>query len=845
MTFAILGPPVHAPGILDVMVEALALILAAACVIGWLAVRVKRETAARRRAEEDVVEGRNAASALRLSEERYALAIEATEAGHWDWIIPADRYYVSPQFLKMHGLHPDLKITNRSELVSRIHFHPEDRPKWETAIAEFFAGSGSRIELEVRVLRDRETRWMHAIGLLQRDASGAPVRWSGSAVDITERKRAEEALWQSEERFALAVAGSSDGVFDWDLVTDQMYMSDRAQEFFGVANGPSLRPRMQWMSLTGMLAEDVLDAAQALRAHLRGDTPIFVTEYRIEQPEGGWRWFRMRGTGLRNAAGRVYRMAGSLEEITQRKGAEEALQLSADRYALVMKASGAGHWDWDIEKDEFYASPRLCEIYGIPPGAKWRTREEFAAQTPSLGRERYSQAVADFFAGKTERFEIDIQGQVNGEPRWVRYTGTCIRDPTGKPVRWVGSAIDISERQRDAEALAKLEAQLREASRLESLGTLAGGIAHDFNNILASVLGYTEMALRDAPPRSRLRDDLESIAAAGERGRALVERVLAFSRSSARERIAVNVEKVVIESLNLLSASLPRNVKVKSSLSAGRAAMLGDPTQVHQIVMNLVTNAVQAMRSGGTVRVSFAVEAVAAPRTPTVGNLASGEYLVLRVADDGEGIPAKALSRIFDPFFTTKEVGVGTGLGLSLVHGIVANIGGAIDVATEVGKGSEFTVYLPRSGDAEESAQSEAAGAPRGNRERVLIVDDEEPLVRLTTRTLTELGYRPVGFTSSAAALEVFRADPARFDAVITDERMPGMSGVALIGELRAIRPGMPILLVSGHAGGTVVDRAYGAGADEVLSKPLASNELAAALARVLGTTDARNQRRL
>jgi CheY-like chemotaxis protein len=255
---------------------------------------------------------------------------------------------------------------------------------------------------------------------------------------------------------------------------------------------------------------------------------------------------------------------------------------------------------------------------------------------------------------------------------------------------------------------------------------------------------------------------------------------------------------------------------------------------VHQLLMNLATNAIQAMTSGGTLRVLLQAVRLDAARVATIGALDAGDYVVLEVGDSGVGIAPETLRRIFDPFFTTKEVGAGTGLGLSLVHGIVTELGGGIDVASTVGTGSVFTVYLPHSGDAADNGEREELEAPRGNREQVLIVDDEEPLVRLATETLADLGYAPFGFTSSSAALEAFRAEPERFDAVITDEAMPGMTGSALIRELRGIRREIPILLMSGFIGGTVSSRAREAGADEVLKKPVSERELATSLARVL-----------
>ena len=438
-----------------------------------------------------------------------------------------------------------------------------------------------------------------------------------------------------------------------------------------------------------------------------------------------------------------------------------------------------------------------------------------------------------------ETGEIDVEYRVvqsSGSVRWLQQRGRTLMGADGKPERSIGFMFDVTDKHKSEEELLRLEKQLRLAQRLESMGTLAGGIAHDFNNILGAILGYGEMALRDAPQGSRLRRDVDSIMTAGERGRALIDRILAFSRSGLGEHVAVHVEKIVREAIDLLAAKLPDGIRVETKLRAGRAAILGDATQVHQVLMNLATNAVQAMPSGGTLSVSL--EAVHSERrVTTIGNVAAGEYVVLTVTDTGTGIARHILERIFDPFFTTKEVGTGTGLGLSLVHGIVSELGGAIDVASTPGEGTVFTVFLPRAGDAVEEVESpgrEDSPLPRGDGQRVLIVDDEEPLGVFVARALEELGYLPTTFTSSVAALAAFRYDPERFDALITDERMPGLSGTDLIREVRAIRPAIPILFITGYVGAAVVRRARQAGANEVLKKPLSARELATSFARVL-----------
>jgi PAS domain S-box-containing protein len=1172
----------------------------------------------------DITDRKRAEAALRLSEERYALAMEASADGIFDTDLDSDETFVSARLAEIYGFPRQTRVTDRVEWVKQIPFHPDDRHvvadllrrHWDDPARDFY-------EFQYRIVpRPGETRWIHTRGMVTRDAqgrarrrigvvaditarklaadalresearfrtltelssdwyweqdenlrftylsnqalaltgysgesslgktrweianmtplsctwaehqavlaarqpfrdlecrrvgpdgavrylsmSGAPVfdeqgrfkGYQGVGRNITERKRAEEALRESQERYALAVAGSDDGVWDVDFAARRVFVSARARELAGMPPGPEIVPMDEWFANLPLHPEDMALRAAAMQAHLAGKTPAYIGEFRLRQLDGVYRWRRLRGLCLRDADGKPHRIAGSISDIDARKAAEEALRLSEERYALAMEVAEEGHFDWNVQTDEIFSSARALSVVGAPPDMKYHTRSDVmarvryhpddreriaaewraalagpgtehefeyrilrgAVQEPrwirwkvfrdaagialrvigvvaditetklaadellesearfraltelssdwywqqdenlrfvnyepqevgmrsgvaaaaSLGKTRWEfdntvplsctweehkavlaarQPFRDFeymrlddegtahytaisgvptfdphgrFTGyqgvgrntsERRRFEAELRsrqemldlaqkaaqavafewrigadgpdhnrwspelaamygiapeaydgsfeqwkrlvhpedwppvkeaierakrtGEVAAEYRvvhpdgsvhWLNAKGRMFLDTAGKPARMVGFMHDVTQRRHAEEEFRRMERQLRQAQRLEAMGTLAGGIAHDFNNILGAILGYGEMALRDAPKGSRLARDLDSIVVAGERGRALVDRVLAFSRSAVGERVPIHVENVVREALDLVSARLPANITLHAKLRTGRAAILGDATQVHQVLMNLASNSIQAMPAGGTLRVSIDASRVGASHVPAIGVLAAAsEYVVLRVADTGTGIAPEILERIFDPFFTTKEVGTGTGLGLSLVHGIVTQLGGAIDVASVPGAGSTFTVYLPRSGDALDSSHREESELPRGDGQRVLIVDDEEPLVQIAVRTLEELGYAPVGFTSSAAALAAFRADPQRFDAVITDERMPGMSGSVLIREVRGIRGGIPVVLMSGFVGGAVASRARQAGAEEVLKKPLSARDLAASLARVL-----------
>jgi PAS domain S-box-containing protein len=528
--------------------------------------------------------------------------------------------------------------------------------------------------------------------------------------------------------------------------------------------------------------------------------------------------------------------------ITERRRINEELRARQDMVELAQRAAHAAAFEWHVADPGSGSparwSPDFEALCGLAPGSYDGT---FASWRKLVFPEDLTLVDAAIrSASRTGDVAVEYRvAPAEGELRWLQMKGRVAFDEQGEPVRMVGFMLDITERHHAEDELRRLEGQLRQAQRMEAMGTLAGGIAHDFNNILGAILGYGEMSLRDAQKGGRLRRDLERIMTAAERGRALVEQILTFSRSSVIERVPVHIERVVREALDTLAAQLPSAVEVVPTLRSGNASVLGDPTQIHQVLMNLATNAFQAMPAGGKLRVLLESACLAGPRTLSTGTIKAGDYVVLEVADEGTGIPPEIVERIFDPFFTTKEVGIGTGLGLSLVHSIVTELGGAVHVASRPQGGSTFTVYLPRCADVAESGEHEVPDIPRGNGERVMVVDDEEPLMSIATETLEELGYRPTGYASSQAALQAFRAEPRSCDAVITDERMPGITGTALIREMRALRPFMPILLMSGFVGEAMAAAAREAGADEVLKKPLSRRDLAANLARVLQRTRA------
>jgi signal transduction histidine kinase/ActR/RegA family two-component response regulator len=386
---------------------------------------------------------------------------------------------------------------------------------------------------------------------------------------------------------------------------------------------------------------------------------------------------------------------------------------------------------------------------------------------------------------------------------------------------------------RQLERHERVTAQLHQSQKLEALGTLAGGIAHDFNNVLGAVLGYGELALQHTAAGSPQRRYIDNIIVAANRARELVARILAFSRPGLGNTRPVLLQQVLTEVHSLTCAALPPGVAVQLSLPERRLVVAGDAAQLHQMLANLLTNAVQAVSAGGHVRLSGLPLEVREPQDCTVGRLHRGRYARIDILDSGPGMSAEQVERIFDPFFTTKPLGTGTGLGLSLVHAIVLDHGAALDVNSELGGGSTFSVYVPLTD--EEPAHEPVPGAlPRGNGEVVLIVDDEEGLVHLAEEVLASLGYEPVGCVGALQALRLFRASPGRFDIVLTDAIMPEISGTELLRELRHLRPDLPAILMSGYGGPDLQAEAQAAGAMRVLTKPLTQSDLAQALAGIV-----------
>ncbi len=403
-------------------------------------------------------------------------------------------------------------------------------------------------------------------------------------------------------------------------------------------------------------------------------------------------------------------------------------------------------------------------------------------------------------------------------------------------------ARDITDRIEAEKEKAKLRSQLRQAQKMEAIGTLAGGIAHDFNNILQSIFGYTEIASIHASQGKDPSEALDNILTASQRAKGLINQILSFSRQSEQEKQAVQINLIVKEVLKLIRASLPATIEIKGSNLNNDAVVEADPIQIHQVMMNLCSNAHHAMREGGgTLKVNLVNIAVDRDRAAQCGGIQEGPYIELSIQDTGHGIPPEYMERIFDPYFTSKEKGEGTGLGLAVVHGIISSHGGAITVESEVGQGTTIHVLFPQL--SQTSATEKAATIKKPLRqegtERILFIDDEPALIDIGQEILSSLGYQVTSCTSSEEALTLFKSSPDAFDLIITDLTMPKMTGDLLAKEFMQIRPEIPVILFTGYSDLVSRERFNALGIRDCLMKPLTRKDLAQSIRRILDAPEA------
>jgi two-component system cell cycle sensor histidine kinase/response regulator CckA len=678
------------------------------------------------------------------------------------------------------------------------------------------------------IRKDGSRRVLEISATLKRDERGNPAGFRGLGRDVTDRVKAEEALRLSEERHRAIFENSLVGIFQSTPEGRYIRVNPAFARIYGYES-----PEDAISSVTDIGTQIFVDAEDRKRclAILKETGILERFETRTRRKDGSIIWTAINSRIVRDAEGRTLFIEGVVEDITEQIEAQEKLKQNEALLKSVLEAAPIGigvvHnrvFSWVNEGLLSMTGHSLDELSGKSARVLYTDDDEYER----VGREKYEQIAT---AGK---------GVV--ETRWKAKDGSLIDillssspiDSGNLEAGVVFTAMDISGLKRADAVRKELEVQLRQVQKMEAIGTLAGGIAHDFNNILFTIVGFTDLSLHDLSD-GETRWNLTQVLNACDRAKNLVNQILAFSRQEAPERRPVDIVPVAKEALKFLRSTIPSTIELKQRITGGSLTVLSDPTTIHQVLINLGTNAAHAMRTAGGV-MEVCLESVEIPRDrggSVPADLKPGAYIRLTVRDTGMGIDPAIMSRIFDPFFTTKPQGEGTGLGLSVVYGIVKSHGGSIAIESEVGRGSTFHVYLPRTPEQEREDNREKASASGGS-EHILFVDDEVVLVDMGERMLSALGYRVTAVANGPEALKAFRENPDGFDLVITDMTMPGMTGAELSREILKIKPGFPIILCTGFSEIISEGEAKAMGIRRFLMKPVFLDTLAREIRTVL-----------
>jgi PAS domain S-box-containing protein len=665
--------------------------------------------------------------------------------------------------------------------------------------------------------KNGEKRWWSVTAVKISD-----TRFLGFSNDITARKRGEEALKRERLMLARTERIAHVGSWEWDIATDTVTWSDELFRIF------QRDPREGAPSFAEHPAlyhpDDIVRLRQAVEAAVSKGTP-YEFELRAFRKDGQTRICKAHGFSEMGQTGKAVRLFGSLQDITERKKAEESYQ-TLFREML----------------DGFALHEIICNETGLPTDYRFlAVNPAFERMTGLKASDIIGRTVLEVIPG-TERHWIEIYGRValTGEPtffenfakdlaKYFQVTAFC-----PEPGQFACIFAEITDRKKAEQEQQKLREQLQQVQKIEAIGTLAGGIAHDFNNILGAILGYAEMAQEDSPTGSLLRKDIDQVVKASHRAKDLVKQILAFSRQTENVHHPMQPAIIVREAMKMLRSSLPSTIVIKQNIDIDSGLILADPTQIHQVVMNLCTNAFHAMEeTGGTLSISLHKKTLTDEDVVCEPGMHPGDFVQLSIGDTGPGIAPELWDKIFDPYFTTKEIGKGTGLGLSIIHGIVKSYGGCVSFHSHPGEGTVFHVLLPITTE-ETMVKGKSEEIAELGIERILFIDDEEILAEMGKSMLERLGYHVTVRLSSLEALATFQNQPDTFDLVITDQTMPGMTGSDLARRILQIRPFMPIILCTGYSSLITEEKAKLLGIQGFAMKPLVRKEIATLIRKVL-----------
>ncbi len=638
--------------------------------------------------------------------------------------------------------------------------------------------------------------------------------------DITEKRMTENKLRESEKELQGLFDEAPIGYHEYDDKGRITRVNRTELEMLGYS-AEEMLGRFAWEFFVEKEA-----ARQSIEAKLSGEKSIGgAFERTIRRKDGTTFPILTENLLLKDTQGRVTGIRSTIQDITELKQAQESLKKEEEKFRILVEESPLGVSMIGKDGRYLYVNPKFVEMFGydikeIPTGRQW-FRKAFPDKT-------YRNQVISMWLNDRKESKEKV-----ARPR--KFPVAC-KDGTEKVVYFIPVMMktgdefilydDITEHE-------KLATQLQQAQKMEAVGTLAGGIAHDFNNILSAIIGYGELAMDGVADGTDLKYKLQEIINAGYRARDLIKQILSFSRQAEQEIKPISIKYIAKEALKMLRATIPSTIEIRDEIRSDKTIM-GDPIQIHQVIMNLFTNSAHAMQErGGVLTLSLEDREIISESETKGLDISPGLYQKLAVRDTGRGIPADIIDKIFDPYFTTKENDGGTGLGLSVVHGIVKSLGGAVTVYSEPEKGTTFEIYLPAIQTEAETQEKIQTILPKGT-EHILIVDDEKAVVDIEKQSLEKQGYRVTTRTSSVEALELFKVRSGEFDLLVTDLTMPNMTGLTLSKEIKNIRPDIPIILCSGFAEQVSKMSFKQHGIETIVRKPIGRNELIQTVRKVL-----------
>jgi PAS domain S-box-containing protein len=722
---------------------------------------------------------------------------------------------------------------SREELLGmnfRVYSRPEDLAYVKGVYNEIYRTGKPKTMVDIIIkAKDGSQIFVEQSISLKRNQSGEPVGFQTVARDITERILVEHALMESEEKYRTILDSMEEGLFENDLEGNYTYVNDAACRLVGYE-----RSEMIGMNYRKLFAPDKAESIYKIFNDIyRTGEPRMLLDYEVLRKDGSVRIHQANAALMRDSSNRPTGFRLLVRDVTKLKKAEEALRQSEEKYRMMAENVYDMIWTMDLNLTCTYVSPSVFRITGYTP-QEYQKKPANEMVTPAsfdammkiyseeLARDQDGNAVPN----RSRTMELELVRK-DGSPVWVEVSAAFTRDEKGRITGILGVTRDISERKESERERARLEEQLAQAQKMESVGRLAGGVAHDFNNMLSVILGYAELIKLNLPEGDQLSADIAEIEKAATRSRDITRQLLAFSRKQIISPVTVDLNGLIRGIEKTLFRLIGEDIDLKFSPQEDPCNIKFDPAQMEQVLINLAVNARDAMPNGGKLSIETRKTYLDEAYCKTHTELSPGHYVLLTVSDDGAGMSRETLQHVFEPFYTTKETGRGTGLGLATVYGIVRQNNGFVNVYSEPGKGTIFKIYIPRSMDEREVLKQAGEEIIPSGSGTILLVEDDEMVRDMTTGMLEKIGYTVIPTGDPSEALRLCEDDSVHIDLLMTDVVMPGMSGKDLRDRIAAKHPEIRVLFMSGYTSNVIVHRGVLEEGVHFMQKPFSMGDLA------------------